>query len=363
MKSIFTYLKDLFTSENKPLPNPIPKEMAEADELLHSLIKEKKIPGLSITVFKKGNVLFQKGYGHADIEKEIEVNPRQTIFRIASISKNIAATALARMVMDRVIELDTSFYHYVPYFPKKKYDFTIRQLANHTAGIRGYRGKEYALNKAFTIKESLQIFQDDELLFKPGTNYHYNSYDWVLISLAMQEASGIPFEQYVKEIVLDSFEMQNTFPENSSNPSRLTGNELNRWATFYSRGRLGFRKAVPVNNQYKLAGGGYLSTSHDIARFGRAFLDEEILNHPVISEFLTAETINGISTYYGLGWQVSEDTMGRSYFGHVGNGVGGYSNLFVYPKEQLVFSILTNCTNPGVQDELNKSINLILNNS
>jgi len=89
------------------------------------------------------------------------------------------------MVNDGLIDLDASFYEYVPYFPQKKHDFTIRQLAGHTAGIRGYRGKEYRLNKAYSIKDSLRIFKDDGLLFKPGTNYHYNSYDWVLISLAM----------------------------------------------------------------------------------------------------------------------------------------------------------------------------------
>lgn len=364
MKSVLTYLKSLFSTQKDVTPNIHLPGMHKADELLNSLIEERKIPGLAITVLNKGELLFQKGYGYADIEREYQVNPKRTIFRIASVSKNIAATALAHMVADGIIDLDTSLYDYVPYFPKKEHDFTIRQLAGHTAGIRGYRGKEYGLNEDYSIKDSLQIFKDDELLFKPGSDYHYNSYDWVLISLAMQEASGIAFEKYVHRKVLLPLGLTNTFNETVKlGGVEISVNKAHHLATFYSRKRTGFRKAIPVNNQYKLAGGGYLSTSEDIAKFGQAYLSNEVLDNAVVSEFLTSENINGNPTYYGLGWQVSEDKNGREFYGHVGNGVGGYSNLFIYPKEQMVFSILVNCTNPRIQDILDKSIEFIIDNS
>ena len=363
MKSVLTYLKNLFTAQKDGLDKTQLQGIEQTDDLLNALIKEKKIPGLAITVLNKGELFFQKGYGYADLESMSPVDPKRTIFRVASVSKNIAATALGQMVKDRVIDLDASLYHYVPYFPKKKYDFSIRQLAGHTAGIRGYRGKEYGLNESYSIKDSLRIFKDDELLFKPGTNYHYNSYDWVLISLAMQEASGVPFDEYVQEKVLKPLDLQNTYPEFIKSSSKLELKMDNELATFYSRKRMGFRKAIPVNNQFKLAGGGYVSTSDDIAKFGQAYLNNEVLDKAVISEFLTSENINGNPTYYGLGWQVSEDKKGRAFYGHVGNGVGGYSNLFIYPKEQMVFSILINCTNPRIQDILDNSIDIIINNS
>ena len=331
-------------------------DFVKADATLQALVAEKEIPGLAITVFKEGKTLVQKGYGYADLDARILVDPQNTIFRIASVSKNIAATALAHMVNDGLIDLDTSFYKYVPYFPKKKWDFTIRHLAGHTAGIRGYQGTEYGFNKKFSIKESIEIFAADDLLFEPGTDYLYNSYDWILISLAMQELSGIPFKDYVQEKVLNPLEMTNTFaPSLAVSPCRVE----NR-ATFYSKNRLGFRKAIPVNNFYKLAGGGYLSTSEDIAKFGQAYLDGKVINDDVLFPFLTSEIINGNKTYYGLGWQVSEDKKGRSYFGHIGNGVGGYSNFFVYPEQQLVFAILINCTNPNVQQDLDEVVDTLI---
>ncbi|MDB4292795.1 beta-lactamase family protein [Maribacter sp.] len=356
MNPITKYLKNLFASKRILGADTNLKGLAKAEAILQNLVKEGKVPGVAITVLKEGKVLLQKGYGYADMDKKIPADPKKTIFRIASVSKPIAATALAHMVAEGKIVLDASFYAYVPYYPKKKWDFTIRQLASHTAGIRGYQGAEYGLNTPYSIKESIAIFAADELLFEPGSDYLYNSYDWVLISLAMQEVSGIPFEKYVNEKVLLPLGMSATFA-----PQAQQDETENRLATFYSKNRLGFRKAIPVDNYYKLAGGGYLSTSEDIAKFGQAFLDANVLNAQVLEEFLSSETVNGRSTYYGLGWQVSEDKKGRSFYGHVGNGVGGYSNFFVYPAEQLVFSLLVNCTNPNVQGELDEVVASLMN--
>ncbi len=355
MNPIQKYLKSLFAKQRVIGDDPTLMGLVKADVILNKLINEKRVPGLSITVLKEGKTLLQKGYGYADLEKQNPVDPTKTIFRIASVSKPIAATALAQMVDDGLIELDASFYKYVPYYTKKKWDFTIRQLASHTAGIRSYQGVEYGLNHPYTIKEGISIFKDDDLVFEPGQGYLYNSFDWVLVSLAMQEASGIPFEKYVRQKVLVRLGMENTLAP------LVSGNEqgLDNPTTFYSKNRLGFRPAKPINNFYKLAGGGYLSTSSDIAKFGQSYLDGDILPEEIRSQFLTSQTVKGKPTYYGLGWQVSEDAQGRPFYGHVGNGVGGYSNLFVYPEAHMVFAILVNCTDPKVQGELDEVVDAL----
>ncbi|VAW10309.1 Beta-lactamase class C-like and penicillin binding proteins (PBPs) superfamily [hydrothermal vent metagenome] len=360
------YLKNLFAAKRAIGDDMQLKGLLKADALLNRLIIDEKIPGLAITVLKEGKPLLQKGYGYVDLEKKTGVDSKTSVFRIASVSKPIAATALAYMVAEGHIDLDASIYKYVPYFPKKKWDFTIRQLAGHTAGIRGYRGKEYGLNKPYAIKESIKIFKDDDLLFEPGTDYLYNSFDWALISLAMQEASGMPFETYVRQKVLDPLGMTNTHPERPLSVAEgvtsatLSDQVDSNKTIFYSKSKLGFRKAIPVNNFYKLAGGGYLSTTEDIAKLGQAYLDRTILDEVVLSQFLTSEIIKGEPTYYGLGWQVSEDKKGRPYYGHVGNGVGGYSNFFVYPEQKMVFAILVNCTNPDIQEVLDEVVEVMV---
>jgi len=368
MNPILKYLKNVFAAKRVLGDDPNLTGLVKADALLQDMFSDDKFPGLAITVLKEGKTIFQKGYGYSDIDKKQNVDPEKSIFRIASVSKPIAATALAYMVQKGVIGLDESFYTYLPDYPKKEWDFTIRQLASHTAGIRVYKGKEFALNEPLSIRDSLSLFKNDPLVFEPGTEYLYNSFDWVIISAAMQEASGIPFEEYVQENVLNPLRMKNTYiPECHTDDNYkksgigvntiASSEERNNVTTFYTKGMSGFRKATPVDIFYKLAGGGYLSTSEDIAKFGQAFLDTKVdIEQTILNQFLTAQQVDGNSTYYGLGWQVSEDAKGRKFYGHVGNGVGGYSNLFIYPEQQLVLAILINSTDPKIQEDLDTVI-------
>lgn len=319
---------------------------------------------MAVTILRDGVTLLQKGYGFANLENKTAVDPKKTVFRIASISKCIAGVALGKMVEEGLIDLDASFYDYVPYYPKKKHDFTIRQLASHTAGIRAYRGKEFALNKPYSIKQGIEVFKNDPLVFEPGKDYLYNSFDFVLLSLAMQEASGIPFERYVKEKVLDPLGMNNTFPEKIvSTPlnDQFDKKSVAERSRSYTKTATGFKIAVEVNNFYKLAGGGYLSTSDDIAQFGQAILERKLLAPETYKELMAPQIVNGRPTYYGLGFQVSQDAHGRPFVGHVGSSVGAYTNFFVYPDERLVVSLLINCTDPKVQHQLDSAIHAAIN--
>ena len=329
------------------------RDLPEENLLLHRKLRElvaaRRIPGLAITVLRGGDTLFSEGYGHAKLEERIPADPKKSVFRIASASKPLASLALATLVAEGKIDLDEFLYTYVPYFPKKKYDFSIRQLASHTAGIRGYRGKEYAQNRPLTIREGIDLFKEDPLVFPPGRGYLYNSFDWALISLAIEEVTGLSFADYVQGSVLGPLGMTRTREE-------VPGSLPEGATAFYTRDGGGFRPSIPVDNRYKLAGGGYLSTSEDLGKLGRAVLENTLVPQRVMQEFLTAQNVLGKSTFYGLGWQVSRDHTGREFVGHVGNGVGGYSNFFVYPGEEVVVAILINCTDPGVQTALDQEI-------
>ncbi|MCB0376614.1 MAG: beta-lactamase family protein, partial [Sinomicrobium sp.] len=188
------------------------------------------------------------------------------------------------------------------------------------------------------------MFRDDPLLFKPGAWYLYTGFGWNLIALAMQEAAGIPFETYIKDHVLVPLHMQHTFPD--------MRDSMLRKAVFYSRNRKGLRPAFPVDNYYKLAAGGYLSTSDDIAKLGKAYLQGNFIPETIAAPFLTAQEAAGASTYYGIGWEVSFDHKNRPFYGHTGNGVGGYAFFRIYPAQQMVFSILVNVTAPGIDKEI-----------
>ncbi|KPM32405.1 Beta-lactamase [Croceitalea dokdonensis DOKDO 023] len=350
---MFSFIKKLLGTSPTPKSIVGLQGAALADVLFYNAIIGQKVPGLSVTATRQGEILLQKGYGCSNLENQRPINPSKTLFRIASISKCITGLALGKMVEEGLLDWDDSFYDHVPYFPPKKYDFTLRQLASHTAGIRGYRGKEYALDMPYSIKESLAVFKNDPLLFEPGQGYLYNSFDFVLLSLAMQEACGIPFEAYVREKVLHPLDMYQTFTPRDAVPK-------DQLARFYTPRTSGFKKAVNVDNFYKLAGGGYISTATDIAKLGEAVLLQQLLCPKTYGQLLQAQRVKGKNTYYGLGFQVSEDAKGRLFYGHVGSSVGAYSNLFVYPNERMVISILVNCTDPKLQSYFDEAINALL---
>ncbi|WP_350285088.1 serine hydrolase domain-containing protein [uncultured Croceitalea sp.] len=350
---MISYIKKLFSFKSQIKSYEDLNGVELADAIFNNLIVEKRVPSLSVTILHKGQAVLQKGYGYADLEKGLKIKPKDTVYRIASVSKCITGLAFGKMVEDGIVGFDDSFYKYVPDYPKKKYDFTLRQLAGHSAGIRGYRGKEFALNQPFTIKDSTTVFKNDPLVFEPNKGYLYNSFDFVLLSLAMQVACGVPFEDYVQNQVLEPLGLQNTYVPDSET--------FENSVQFYTKTATLFKTAIDVNNYYKLAGGGYLSTSTDIAKFGQAVLGQKLLQPETYDELLTAQTIKERSTYYGLGFQVSQDNMGNHFVGHVGNSVGAYTNFFVYPDSQLVISILINCTDPKVQTELDMAITALNN--
>jgi serine beta-lactamase-like protein LACTB len=355
--NLLTHIRNLFSPFPKVKSIDGLTGLEKADALFHNLVAEKKVPGLAVTILDKEETLLQKGYGFADLENRKVISPTDTILRIASISKCITGLALGKMVEDGILNLDDSIYTYVPYFPKKKYDFTLRQLAGHTAGIRGYRGKEFALNQQYSIKEGIDVFKNDPLFYEPGTSYLYNSFDFVLLSLAMQEASCVPFHEYVKEHILNALGMQSTFsPDELEN----TASSDTFKAQFYTKRSLCFTDAVQVNNAYKLAGGGYLSTCEDVANLGQAILMQKLLKKETYCQLLTSQIIEDKPTYYGLGFQVSQDSVGRKFVGHIGSNVGAYTNLFVYPEQDKVFAVLINCTDPKVQPILDEAIDAVL---
>jgi len=325
----------------------------EAEKILYYLIQEEIIPGASVTVTKQGKIIWQGGYGYADISKKTPVDPQKTIFRVASMSKAITGVLLARLQEQKKFDWNLSLYEYVPNFPPKPFDFTIKQLAGHLAGIRSYKANEYTLNKKYSIEEGIDLFKDDILQSAPGTKFLYSSYGINLISLAIEKCLNKKFEDIAKEEVFKPLNMWRTFPDR--------GKIITDEAIPYTRTKKGLDKATEVNNYFKLAGGGFLSTSHDIAKMGTAIERHSFLSQAVENEMLKKQcTTDDVEINYGIGWQNQRDWNGRDYFGHTGMGVGGFGWLSVYPNEQVVIVMLFNVTDPQISIYLQRLTDFIL---
>jgi serine beta-lactamase-like protein LACTB, mitochondrial len=295
------------------------------------------IPGLAVAVAVDGRVVFAEGFGYADLEQRVPAWPA-TKFRIGSISKPLTAVALMQLVEQRRIDLDAPVQKYVPSFPDKGTRITARLLAGHLAGIRHYKNDEFLIAKHYdSIVDGLKIFADDPLVAPPGTKYSYSTYGYNLVSAVIESASGETFLDYMQRHVFDALGLVHTIADEN----RLLVDQRSR---FYSRATGGGLENAPyVDNSYKWAGGGFLSTPEDIVRFGSALLHPGFLNADSLKLlFSSQKTIAGDETGYGIGWAIHKSQSGRRIYQHSGGSVGGSCQMIVYPETRVVVALLTN---------------------
>ena len=298
------------------------------------------IPGAQVAVWLDGRSIWSEGFGEADLEQAVAVTPL-TRFRIGSISKSLTSALLGLLVEEGRLDLDAEVQRYVPAFPRKPWPVTTRQTAGHLAGFRHYRGDEFAISRHYaSVTEGLSIFADDSLLFEPGTDYRYSSYGWNLISAVVEGAGGQPFLQQMQARVFEPLGMTRTSPD-------LLDTLLDRRGRYYDHHAATgpYTNSPAVDNSYKWAGGGFLSTADDLCRFASALLRPGFLSPETVRLLWTSQrTRAGRVTGYGMGWFVGPDSTGRATAEHGGGSIGGTAILMIYPESKLVVAVLTNLT-------------------
>ena len=294
-------------------------------------------PGLALAVAVDGKLVYSEGFGFADLEERVPVWPT-TKFRIASISKPVTAVGLMELVEAGKVDLDASVQKYVPSFPDKGAPITVRMVAGHLAGIRHYQGDEFLIQKHYaSVTDGLKIFQDDPLVSPPETKFNYSSYGFNLLSAVIESASGENFLAYMQEHVFTPIGLVHTTPDQNT----LIVEQRSR---FYEKAKDGGPENAPyVDNSYKWAGGGFLSTAEDLVRFGSALLQPGFLKGDSLKTMFTSQkTSTGEETGYGIGWGHGKSPSGKTIYAHSGGAVGGTSQLVVYPESHIVIALVTN---------------------
>lgn len=308
-----------------------------ADGKLQAFVSRTKVPGLSISISQKGDLVYSKGFGYADLEKKIPVDPSKTLFRIGSVSKTLTASALAQIYEGKKVNLDAPIQKYVPRWPNKGEVITLRLLAGHLAGIRHYKGPEFMSKKKYdNVNDGLDIFIDDPLINKPGTQYSYSSYGWNLISVAMENASSEPFLSLVTETVFKKLSMTNTMADHADR-------SIKNRTKFYQLRNGEVIEAPYVDNSYKWAGGGFIGTTEDLCKFGQAHMTSGFLTQETLNEWRTSQkTLSGTTTNYGIGWRIFKRPSGKTFYGHSGGSVGGITFFIIHIPSETVLAITGN---------------------
>ena len=338
MKLTFTFLGILLTAYAAIAQDQdLQAKKEKARQVLQQFFDEEKPVGMAITVSLKDSIIWSEGFGYSDLEGRTAIDPEKTLFRIASLSKPLTSAVLARMKEEAILDYDQSVYEYLPEFPRKKYDFTLRDLAMHRSGIRHYRWYEGENRKDLSIEEGLKKFQRSPLSFEPGNQYQYSSYGYNLLGHAMEKASGKAFAELLEIYLTNPLNMAHTLPD----PAVYEG--LQTSGFFRSNGKGKNKEERFVNMKMKLPSGGMLSTSEDLVTFGNALIYQRLLQAETQAELLELTPLsNGKSVSYAMGWGVSKDAQGRLYYSHTGGNAGSVCRIIIYPEDEFCLVVLSN---------------------
>lgn len=331
------------------------------EPLARAEMKRLSIPGMQIVVARDGKIVYSRALGYADVEQSVPVT-RETRFRTASVAKSITATAVMQLVDAGAIELDAPIQTWCPAFQHR---VTARQLLSHTSGVRHYaeRGESRGAEHYFTIEDSLRIFKGDPLLFAPGTRFNYSTYGYSVLGCAIENASKMPFDEYLQSHIFAPIGMSHSSVDNSLvvTPQRaafyytLSADDLKGVPpAVAARARVGMLINAPFHDtSMKRPGGGLLSTAEDLVRFALAYQGDRLVL-PASRQMMWSvqKTSDGkdIATPWGplgLGWFVRKRGE-RTEMYTSGGQIGARASMYIYPEERLVLAVMTNLTNADI---------------
>jgi D-alanyl-D-alanine carboxypeptidase len=308
-----------------------------ADGIAQAHIDSGQVAGMSVAIAVDGDIIFQKGFGKEDIERNLPAS-EHTVYEIGSLTKQFTAVLTMMLVEEGKIDLDGSVRTYLPQTPESWQAVTIRNLLNHTSGIKSYTslpGVAARFTQPVTHDELLGLVKDLPLEFEPGTAFSYNNTAYYLLGMIIEKADGKSYRESLRNRVLRPLNLRRT--DVSENDEAVA-----RRATGFNFKEGSLVNVAQVERNWAYSAGAMLSTASEIARWFSAFGDIRLLQ-PASWELIQAPTKlkNGQSVDYGFGFAI-ERLPGSRVLGHGGGipGFASYANL--YRDRNLVVVVLSN---------------------
>ncbi len=279
-------------------------------ELLTAKQALDQIPGISCAAFVGDELVFARGFGFSDVENQVAATER-TVYRLASISKPIAAVLAMQLVEQGDLDLDGDVADLVAEWPRKRWPVTTRQLLGHLGGVRHYQGEAESARRYRDQRTALHRFAADPLLHEPGTRYRYSTYGFNLVAAVVEVRRGRSFPEVLAARVAGP-----------SSAATLQDDDQRRIIAHRSQGyvRRGgeLQNSGLMDSSYKLGGGGLCSSAPDLARFAQALLAGKLVSKEFLEQMWTPQrTASGAATGYGLGFSVGA-LDGDRLVGHSG---------------------------------------------
>lgn len=294
-------------------------------------------PGVAVIVVQDGKTLLRKGYGLADVERNVPITP-EMIFRIGSITKQYTAAAVLQLVKEGKVSLDDPLSKYVPDFPNTA-NVTVRHLLTHTSGIKSYTAVPsfmQTLREDRTPIQVVDMVRKEPADFAPGEKWAYNNSGYIFLGIIIEKAGGMPYAEYMEKKLFAPLGLTHTFvgDENKVVRGRALG---------YEQGPDGsLRHARYISMTQPYAAGAIESNVDDLAKWNSLLLSGKVLDAELLRLAWTdSRTNDGKPTGYGFGWQIGDDD-GVRIIEHGGGIMGFVSHGTLMPEKKLYVGLLHN---------------------
>jgi CubicO group peptidase (beta-lactamase class C family) len=309
----------------------------QVDELF-AAFDQPDSPGCALGMFKDGRMLYERGYGSADLEHDVPITP-DTVFYAGSVSKQFTAMAAALAIRQGLFGIEDDVRKFVPELPAYEAPIRVRHLVHHTSGLRDIN----TLVSAAGLRDEV-AFDNDAVLrvlarqrglnFQPGSEFLYSNSGYAVLALVVERASKIPFAAYAESQIFKPLGMAVTHFH--TDLGRLVRNR----AYAYDRAGEGVRLNTPQNER---AGAGGLFTSvRELLSWDENFYTGRVGGADIIRQLETPDRLNsGAVNRYAWGLQATA-YRGMPVIEHSGS-LGGYrAQTFRVRDEHFSVAILCN---------------------
>ena len=282
------------------------------DDVINRYYRNGKFNG-SILIAHKNQIVIDTAFGYRDFNTKAALT-KETPLYIASLSKAFTAVAISLIVEKGLLSFDDKIEKLIDNLPAYFHGITIKQLLNHTSGIRDY--ENLLIKEGLTNSDVIHwLHSQDGLAFEPGTKFQYSNSGYIILALIIENISKMSYGQFLTTNIFKPLQMSHTtvYEENASIPDRAIGYNRNKIVDDYSILTTG--------------DGGIFSTANDLYKLDKALRAGQLLSKKS-TELLYQTPIlkNGSNSKYGLGWFI-EKSSGVMIAQHTG-GLAGFRSLF-----------------------------------
>lgn len=333
-----------------------PTDRAELESFLDGLLAQEMaghhIAGAAVAVVRDGQLLLAKGYGHADLERGIRVDPTETVFRIGSVTKLFAWTAVMQLVEQGKLDLDADVNRYLDFQIPNTYPqpITLKHLMTHTAGFEDLYLDFVSLSPDEDLAPAAWMAAHvPGRVRPPGESPAYSNYGAALAGYIVSRVAGQPYDKYIQEHILDPLGMTHSTALASVNPDIAA-----RESVGYQFAEGAFQAFPKLYGPRVLAPIGFMGASaSDMARFMIAHLQNGRYSDAAIPETrilkeATARQMHTtlytpdprlLGTAYGF-FDFSDN--GQRTIGHSGTAEPMHSLLLLLPERNLGVFVVYN---------------------